>query len=74
MIDPTGIVRVEAGIFTEEMVTCEVHLEEATGSYAANSLRAGYLLSDWWRRGLEYVTVHGSEELRGAAQPRGTQA
>lgn len=58
VIDPTGAVKVEAGVFDEEMVTFKIDLREANATYAQRSLRPEFALSDWWQQGLQIVKVH----------------
>eukprot|EP00930_Biecheleria_cincta_P086898 TRINITY_DN76156_c0_g1_i1.p1 TRINITY_DN76156_c0_g1~~TRINITY_DN76156_c0_g1_i1.p1 ORF type:complete len:409 (+),score=39.49 TRINITY_DN76156_c0_g1_i1:35-1228(+) len=58
IIDPTGMIRAEAGVFTEEMVACHIDLSEATAAYAEKSLSSRYALAEFWRTGLKHVVVH----------------
>ena len=55
IVDPTGIVQQEAGIYGECVLTHTLEIDEATALYADKSLLPGYALSDWWRTALARV-------------------
>ena len=48
----------EAGVFEEALLTLDVDLGHMPTTYAQRSLRQQYRLNQWWRDGLDHVTVH----------------
>jgi predicted amidohydrolase len=58
VVDPTGIVRVEASVYEEELLTWKADLSEACALYARKSLMEEYALSEWWADGVKRVRVH----------------
>lgn len=59
IVDPTGIVRVEASIYDEEIVITEVDIDVAEAAYAKKSVLDEYFLAKWWKKGAEdHVFVH----------------
>jgi predicted amidohydrolase len=56
IVDPTGVVRCEAGVYDEAVLCHELDLGEATALYAHKSLLPEYALSGWWKDALARVT------------------
>ena len=55
IVDPTGMVVCEAGVYEEVLLTHTLDLDEATALYAEKSLLPEYALSGWWRAALQRV-------------------
>ena len=49
VVDPTGIVVAEAGVYDETLVHHTLDLSKATALYADKSLLPEYALAGWWR-------------------------
>ena len=45
-------------MFEETLLTWDVDLGDMPTTYAQRSLREQYRLKQWWRDGLDHVTVH----------------
>eukprot|EP00039_Didymoeca_costata_P020655 m.342030 g.342030 ORF g.342030 m.342030 type:complete len:314 (-) comp20828_c0_seq1:63-1004(-) len=60
IVDPTGIIVAEAGVFSEEIIYHEINVERACASYALKSLNENYALRDMWIEGLKKVNVPDS--------------
>lgn len=56
IVDPKGTILKEASIFSEEIVSCIINLNEATRSTALRSMEAPFL-REWWQNGLDKVEV-----------------
>jgi len=55
IIDPTGIVMQEAGMYDEVLVCHTLDLAEANAAYANKSVCNGYALAGWWQEALPQV-------------------
>ena len=58
VVDPTGVVVAECGMFDEEMVVHALQLADAHALYAQKSLLPEYAMARWWEEGVRSVVVH----------------
>lgn len=61
IVDPTGCVVEEAGIYDEALICHTLDLDQASALYAHKSLQPEYALSGWWREALARVRRVGDE-------------
>ena len=54
IIDPSGIILGEAGIYEEEVISAVLNLKKATGHLAKQSLGCDFLKA-WWQAGVSKV-------------------
>ena len=57
IIDPTGIVLAEAGVWEEDVVLGQVDLALANACYAKKCLLPNFALKSLWEEAIEKVTV-----------------
>ena len=57
IIDPTGIVLAEAGLWEEDVVLGQVDLALATACYAKKCLLPNFALKSLWKEAIEKVSV-----------------
>jgi predicted amidohydrolase len=55
IVSPTGDVLAQGGVFGEELLVCDLALEEAHASYARESVDASFFLRKWYDAGIGYV-------------------
>jgi len=60
IIDPTGIILAEAGVYGEELLVQDIDPARAEAVYAGKSLRGGYALREMWEE--TYPTIVAVEE------------
>ena len=55
VVDPTGIVVCEAGVYDETLLCHTLELGNASALYPEKSVQPEYALSGWWREALARV-------------------